>query len=186
MNKLKVLAFSLGLAVFAMGAQIPLPPPSQGVVYDFDKNANFLNYRTYKWVAIPSTEQLDELTASQLIGTLQVELEKKGLTRSDSDKVDLYIGYQIATARQKPSPSENIGASYGSAGGGSVSAGATVNIVHFGQLTLLMYDAARKQLVWRGVVSNSIDAEAKPDKKQKRMGEAIEKLLKKYPPEKKP
>lgn len=43
----------------------------------------------------------------------------------------------------------------------------------------------KKQLVWRGVVSNAIDANAKPDKKQKHMDKAIEKLLKEYPPQKK-
>jgi len=37
----------------------------------------------------------------QLMGTLEMELAKKGLTKSPSDKVDLYIGYQIARANEK-------------------------------------------------------------------------------------
>jgi hypothetical protein len=46
-------------------------------------------------VTIENSQQLDKLTEDQLIGTLQVELSKKGLIKSDSDNTDLYIGYQI-------------------------------------------------------------------------------------------
>jgi len=184
MRNFSLLAFTLFAAVLASAAQLPLPP-SQSVVYDFDKNASFLNYKTYKWVSIPSTEQLDELTAGQLVGTIEVELEKKGLTKTEAENADLYLAYQIASGKRKPLQSENIGGSYGSAGGGSASAGVAVTTVHSGQLTLLIYDAASKKLVWRGVVSNAIDAEAKPDKKQSRMSKGIEKLLKNYPPPRK-
>jgi len=183
-GKFGFLVFMLFLAVLVSVAQFPQLPPLQGTSFDFDKNANFYHYKTYKWVSIPSSEQLDELTASQLIGTLQVELAKRNLTKTDSDSADLYIGYQITTGKQKPQQSETIGASYGSASGASGSAAATVTTVHTGQLTVLMYDAAKKQLVWRGTVSNAIDADAKPDKKQDHMSRGLEKLLKNYPPKK--
>jgi len=39
--------------------------------------------------------------------------------------------------------------------------------------------------VWRGVASKTIDPEAKPEKQQKNLTKAVEKMLKKYPPEKK-
>lgn len=46
-----------------------------------------------------------------------------------------------------------------------------------------MYDRADKRLVWRGKVSKTIDPKAKPDKRQKNIQKAIEKLLKNYPPQ---
>lgn len=158
---------------------------AQGATYDYDKHASFLNYKKYKWVPLPSTEQLDELTASQLVGTLQVELEKKGLTKTDGDDADLFIGYQIANPKAKPLHSENVGTSYGSVGGVMAGGSANVTTVHSGQLVLDIYDAAKKQLVWRGVVADPIDADAKPDKKQKHLSKAVERLLKNYPPPKK-
>jgi hypothetical protein len=179
------LLFMLFAVVSASMAQFPQLAPMQGTNYDFDKNANFYNYKTYKWVSIPSSEQLDELTTGQLLGTLQVELAKKNLTKTDGENADLYIGYQVTSGKQKPSQSEKIGASYGSNGGAAGSAGATMTTVHTGLLTILIYDAAKKQLVWRGTVSNAIDADAKPDKKQDHMSRGIEKLLKNYPPPKK-
>jgi len=152
---------------------------------NFDKSANFLNYKTYKWVSIPSQQQLDELTAAQLVGTLEVELARKGLTKSKSDSADLFIGYQMVRSGNKEQNHYDVGATYGSAGGATGNGGATITTIHSGQLILDMYDATSKKLVWRGVVSNAIDADAKPDKKQKHMDKAVEKLLKDYPPQKK-
>jgi hypothetical protein len=40
--------------------------------------------------------------------------------------------------------------------------------------------------VWWGVLLNAIDAGAAPEKKQKHLDSAIEKLLRDYPPQKKP
>ena len=159
---------------------------AQTEVATFDKNTDFSKYKTYKWVNIPSSQRLDDLTADQLTGTLNVELAKKDLKKANSDKADLFIGYQIVPAKGKHLNHLNLGASYGApAGGTSGSAAATTTVVHSGQLILDMYDANTKQLVWRGMVSDAIEANAKPDKKQKHMDKAVEKLLKGYPPEKK-
>jgi hypothetical protein len=54
--------------------------------------------------------------------------------------------------------------------------------IHVGAIDLDMYDAAKKQLVWEGLVSKAIDPKAKPDKQQKNLEKAVEKLLKNYPP----
>ena len=45
-----------------------------------------------------------------------------------------------------------------------------------------MYDAKDKDLVWRGVVSKTLDPKAKPDKQEKNLTKAVAKLLKNYPP----
>jgi hypothetical protein len=152
---------------------------------DFDKKAPFLGYKTYKWVNIPSAVQLDELTSGQLIGTLQVELEKKGLTRTDAENPDLYIGYQVVGEKEKDKTLKNynIGASYGSVGGGSAT-GAAAMTVHSGRLVLDMYDGGKKQLIWRGVIPDPFNANAKPDQRQKHLSKSIEGLLKHYPPQK--
>jgi hypothetical protein len=48
-----------------------------------------------------------------------------------------------------------------------------------------MYDSAKKELVWRGVASKTIDPKAKPEKQQNNITKAVDKLLKNYPPKKK-
>jgi Domain of unknown function (DUF4136) len=177
----KCFLFALLLLVVVVGTV-----GAQTVNVNFDKNANFLAYKTYKWVTIKNAQQLDDLTAEQLLATVDVELAKKGLTKSNSAKPDLWIGYQMAQSGQKQFTHFNVGASLGSAAGANnATAGAATTTVHSGLLVLDMYESVKQQLVWRGVVADAIDADAKPAKKQKHMDKAIEKLLKDYPPEKK-
>jgi Domain of unknown function (DUF4136) len=159
---------------------------AQGPSTDFARGANFSQYKTYKWVHIKSAQEIDELTAEQLIGTLEVALTKKGLTKSKSEKADLYIGYQITDAKETHGSPYPIGSSYDQvAAAESANSGTPPAMVHTGELTLLFFDAGNKQLVWRSSIYNAIDAEAKPEKKQKHMDAAIEKLLKDFPPAKK-
>jgi hypothetical protein len=159
---------------------------AQNASVNYGKNADFSKYKTYKWVNIENAQHLDDLTADQLAGTVESELAKKGLKKSQTDKADLFIGYQVGRGKEKQLSQYNVGATYGSAAGAtSGTGGATTTVVHTGLLVLDMYDAETKQLIWRGVVANAIDADAKPDKKQKHMDQGVAKLLKDYPPQKK-
>ena len=158
---------------------------AQGADATFDKKTDFSKFKTYKWVTIKDALQLDELTAEQLIGTLDTALAKKGLSNAKSDSPDLLIGYQIVRSGQKHLNDYNVGGAYGSSvGATTATAGVTSATVHSGELVLDMYDATTKQLVWRAVVSKMADADAKPAKKQKQMDKTVEKLLKNYPPAK--
>lgn len=168
---------------------------AQDVRYDFDKDKDFSKYRTYKWVPIKGADQPDELTAKRITSAVDAELATKGLTKTDSDNADLLIGYQTAVGTEKQYTSYNTGWGYGPGwgagwygyGGGmtSTTTYGSTSTVYIGQLDLSMYDPAAKQLVWRGVASKTLDPKAKPEKKEKNIGKAVNKLLKKYPPERK-
>jgi len=54
--------------------------------------------------------------------------------------------------------------------------------IYTGQLAVDFYDSTNRDLVWRGVVSKTIDTKAKPEKQQKNLTKAVAKLRKKYPP----
>jgi hypothetical protein len=45
-----------------------------------------------------------------------------------------------------------------------------------------MYASGQKALVWRGTASKTLDERAKPEKQQKNLTKAVNKLLKNYPP----
>ena len=164
---------------------------AQDVRYDFDKQKDFSKYKTYKWVPIKGADQPDELTSRAITTAIDSELVKKGLTRTDADAADLYVGYQTAIGTEKEFTSYNTGWGYGPGwgggwygygGGGTGTTYSSTSTVYVGQLDLAMYDAVQKQLVWRGTASKTIDPTAKPDKKQKNINKAAEKLLKNYPP----
>ena len=179
----------LTVAMFVVSAT---PAVAQDVRYDFDKDKDFSKYKTYKWVPIKGADLPDELTQKTLTGAIDAQLATKGLTKTDSDNADLFVGYQTALGQEKEFTSYNTGWGYGPGWGGgwygyggmsSTTTYGSTSTVYVGQLDLSMYDPAAKQLVWRGVASKTLDPKAKPEKKEKNITKAVTKLLKKYPPE---
>jgi Domain of unknown function (DUF4136) len=165
---------------------------AQDVRYNFDKDAKFSDFRTYKWVDIKGSDQVNSLVQGQIKAAIDAELATKGLTKTDSDDADLYIGFQtaIGTEKQFNSYSTGWGAGpgwghgwYGGYGGmTSTTTSGSTNTIYVGQLGLDMYESKKHDLVWRGTVSKTIDPKAKPDKQQKNLKKAVAKLLKNYPP----
>jgi hypothetical protein len=162
---------------------------AQDVRYNFDKQANFSGFKTYRWVAIKGAQPLSDLTDRQIKAALDVELSNKGLTLAQGDQADLFIGYQAAIDTEKQFTSYDTGWGYGPGwygggwygGGGGMTTGST-STIYVGQLALDMYAATAKQLVWRGTASKTLDQNAKPEKQQKNLAKAVKKLLKNYPP----
>ncbi len=162
---------------------------AQDVRYNYAAEDNFSKYKTYKWVRIKDAQQLNQLADEQLKSAVDAELAKKGLSRTENDNADLYIGYQVALNQEKQFTSFDSGWGYGPgwgsgwygpAGGGmSTTTSSTINI---GQIDLDMYDPAAKKLVWRGTASKTIDPKAKPEKRQKNLQKGVAKLLKNFPP----
>jgi hypothetical protein len=161
---------------------------AQDVRYNFDKEANFSTFRTYKWVVIKGAHQLADLPDRQVKAAVDAELAKKGLTRSESETADLYIGYQLGIDKEKQYTSFDTGWGYGPGwgggwygGGGGMSTGQT-STIYVGQLALDMYASSPQTLVWRGAASKTLNPKAKPEKQQKNLAKAVTKLLKNYPP----
>jgi len=162
---------------------------AQDVRYDFDKEKDFSKYKTYKWVAIKGADKPDDLTSKKITAAVDADLATKGMTKTEADTADLYIGYQTAIGQEKEFTSYNTGWGYGPGwgggwygGGGMSTTYGSTSTVYVGQLDVSMYDPAQKQLVWRGVATKTLDPKAKPEKKEKNITKAVEKLLKNFPP----
>jgi len=163
---------------------------AQDVRYNFDKNTDFSKFKTYKWVQMKDAVKVDALLDKQIREAFDNELATKGLTKTDADSADLYMGYQAGIGTEKQFTSYNSGWGYGPGwysggwygGGGGMTTGQT-STIYVGQLDVDMYDSANHDLVWRGVASKTIDPKAKPEKQQKNLAKAIKKLLKNYPPQ---
>ena len=173
-----VLAAATGLAL------------AQDTRFNFDAQADFSKFKTYKWVEIKSPEKPDDLTSRQIRDALEAELAKKGLTKTDADSADLFIGYQTAINTEKEINSFDTGWGYGPGwrygyGGMGGMTTATTSTLYVGSLALDMYDASKKQLVWRGTATKTLDTKAKPEKRQKNLQKGAAKLLKNYPPKQK-
>lgn len=178
-----------GIALFLLATGICW---TQDVRYNFDKDADFAKFKTYKWVDLKDATKVDDILDKNIKAAIDAELAAKGLSKTEADKADMYIGYQAAVGQEKQFTSYSTDWGYGGGwyrgGWYGPSSGMTTgqtSTIYTGQLALDMYDSVNKALVWRGVVSKTLDPKAKPEKQQKNLAKSVAKLLKKYPPEKK-
>jgi Domain of unknown function (DUF4136) len=159
---------------------------AQDVHYNFDRQADFSKFKTYKWVVLKNAARLDDLLDKQIKAAVDQELAKKGLTKVEDDSANLYIGYQAAVGQEKEFTSYSsdwgFGGGWYGPGGGSTTTGQT-STIYKGQLAVDMYDSSNHTLVWRGLASKTLDPKAKPDKQEKHLQKTVAKLLKNYPPE---
>ncbi|HTZ31596.1 MAG TPA: DUF4136 domain-containing protein [Methylomirabilota bacterium] len=184
MRRFSLLAF-ICLVIGVAGAT------AQDIRYNYAQDVDFSKFKTYKWVDIKGSDHANELTSKQIMAAIDAELTKKGFTKTDADTADLLIGMQTAIGTEKQFTSYNTGWGYGPGWGGgwygyggmtsSTTTGST-STIYTGQLGIDMYESAKKDLVWRGVASKTIDPKAKPEKQQKNINKAVAKLLKNFPP----
>ena len=164
---------------------------AQDVRYNFDKNADFSKFKTYKWVSLKDAPTVNDLVNKQIIDAVDAELATKGLTKVTDDSANLYIAYQAGVGQEKQFTSFSSDWGYGGGwyrggwygGPGMSTTTGQTSTIFVGQLALDMYDSANKDLAWRGVASKTIDPKAKPEKQQKNLAKAVKKMLKNYPPQ---
>jgi hypothetical protein len=142
---------------------------------------DFSKFHTYKWVTIEGGAHPNQIVDAQIKQAVDSQLAAKGLTKTDSDKADLYIGYQIALDQEKQWNAFGTGGMRWGGGMGT----ATSSTITNGSLVLDMYDPSTKQLVWTGNATKTLDPSGNQEKNQKNLDKAMQKLLKNYPPKQK-
>jgi len=153
----------------------------QDVKYNFMPGTNFAKFHTYKWVAIEGGAHPNQIVDAQIKQSVDSQLGSKGMTKTDDDKADLYLGYQIAVDKEKQWNAYGMGGGVRFGGMGS----ATSSTINVGTFVLDMYDPSQKQLVWTGTATKTIDPSSNQEKNQKNLDKAMDKLLKNYPPKQK-
>ncbi len=158
----------------------------QDTHYNYDRGANFASYKTYQWVDIPGGAVPDQLINRDIKRAIDEQLAQKGLVPVEKD-ADLYIGYQAIISLEKSvnlwGSSNNVGG-LGPLGGGlrTGDVQGQTSTIPVGILVVDLYDIGRKQLIWRGDASKTIDLNRDPDKNYKNLQKAMAKLFKNYPP----
>lgn len=155
---------------------------AQDVTFNSMPGTDFSKFHTYKWVTIEGAKQPNQIIDAQIKQAVDAQLATKGLTKTDNDKADLYIGYQTSLAQQEQWNAYGTGGGYRWGGGMATATSSTINI---GTLVLDMYDPSTKQLVWSGRATKTIDPDNSQEKKQKNLNKAMQKMLKNFPPKQK-
>jgi uncharacterized protein DUF4136 len=153
---------------------------AQDVTYDFDKSADFSKLRSYVWVR--GTPVNDDFNHKRIVAAIDAQLASKGLDKAEgSEGADAYVAYHAAFS----SDLQVNGFSSGWGGyrfGPNRSSTARVEEILIGTLVVDVVDAKTGTILWRGVATKELDVNASPEKRDKNINKAAEKLFKNYPP----
>ena len=153
----------------------------QKVSVDFDKEANFASFKTYTWAK--GTPAPNPLMDQRIIDGIDKQLAAKGLQKLEaSANPDLVVLYHGAVGTETQLNTMNTGG-YGWGyrwGGGMGTSTTTVEKIPVGHLTVDIGDAKTKKLLWMGSASDTLSD--KPEKNEKKINSALEKMFKKFPP----
>jgi hypothetical protein len=166
-------------AVTAM-ALLGTSAAAQDVNYDFDKSADFSSLHDYAWVR--GTPVNDELNHRRIVEAIDEQLAAKGLHRADGrNDADVLIAYHAVFARDLAIHGMSSGwGGYRLAP--SRSGSARVEQVVVGTLVVEVIDAKTGSTIWRGIATREVDVNASPEKREKNIDKATQKLFKHYPP----
>lgn len=153
----------------------------QKVNVDFDKEANFASFKTYTWAE--GTPAKNPLMDQRIRDGIDKQLAAKGVQKAEaSANPDLVVLYHAAVGTETQLNTMNTGG-YGWGyrwGGGMGTSTTTVEKIPVGQLTVDIGDTKTKKLLWMGNASDTLSD--KPEKNEKKINNALEKMFKKFPP----
>lgn len=152
---------------------------AQDVTYNFMPGTDFTKFHTYKWVTVQGATYPNQILDAEIKDAINSQLQGKGLTLTDSDKADLYIGYQTSMDQQRQWNAYGMGGGWRLGGGMGTATSSTIDV---GTLVLDMYDPSTKTLVWTGRATKTLNPSSNQEKNVKDLDKAMQKLLKNYPP----
>jgi hypothetical protein len=166
------IGLALALAVFGVAG-------AQDVTTNSMPGTNFSQFHTYKWVTVQGAQYPNQITDQEIKDAVNSQLSAKGLTLTTADNADLYVAYQVSLSQQQQWNAYGMGGGYRWGGGMATATSSTINV---GTLVLDMYDPSKKQLVWTGRATKTLNPSNNQQKNQERLNKAMAKLLKNFPP----
>lgn len=162
--------------------------PSLKVTSDYDKQANFSQYKTFAVDTFRMNQRISQLNTNRITNAIKAELVKKGFTESSTNP-DLKVNVSAILKDQKSVSSTTDYYGYGGVyrpwawGGGLGATGyTTYNVQNYkdGSLIIDIADAKSNNLIWEGIGNEEIDKPLKDPDTQ--IPAAIASIMKGFPP----
>jgi len=155
-----------------------------GVQYDYDKQADFKSLKTYDWMTVPEKADIDSLNVERVKKAVNAELQAKGLMMT-SKNPDFLIAEHMGKKDKVQVTNWNYG--YGphvGYRGGYYGGRGGVSTYEYeeGSLILDFVDAKSNKMIWRGVAKAEVQKTNSPEKAEKLINEAVQEILKNFPP----
>jgi hypothetical protein len=172
----KIVFVLIGLMLFSSGRA-----SAQQVKTDYDRSANFAQYKTYSWEHVKTQDALD---VDRIKSAVNTALAARGWTQVDSNGDVSIVAMEITREQQTLNTFYNgFGGGWGwrrFGGGGFGDATTTTETYKVGTVVVDLFDTKTKQLIWRGSSSDTLSNNS--DKNIKNLDKGVEKMFKQFPP----
>jgi hypothetical protein len=158
------------------------------VSYDYDKQADFTKYKTYKIAEEVYQSNIPQLDRDRIIRAVEGELQKRGFTKSETP--DVLVDFHVKLQQQQSATATTIGG-YGGYGGygpyrygfspGFSTTSIDVNTYVEGTLFVNLVDTGIQKLVWQGRGTKTLDEDASAEKREANINKAVSYMFQKYP-----
>ena len=154
---------------------------AQQVKTDYDRSANFSQYKTYSWEHVKTKDALD---VDRIKSAVNATLAAKGWTQVDSGGDVSIVAVEMTRDQQTLNTFYNgFGGGWGwrrFGGGGFGNATTTTETYKVGTVVVDLFDTKTKELIWRGTSSDTLSNNS--DKNIKNLNKGVEKMFKQFPP----
>ena len=154
--------------------------------YNPEAAPNFSAYQTYAWLSQPNRQDpsaYDALTEGRVRRAVDNSLSAGGYRKLTSGAPDFLVAWTAAIEGKVDVTMVNGYYGYGYRGWGAWSAEPMVREYDEGTLILDVIDAESRELVWRGVAQAKVSQNSSPDKRGRRINEAVRRILANFPPQ---
>ncbi len=151
------------------------------VTFDYEKSANFNNYKSYNYYDDMKTG-MNELDTKRLIKALDAAMQIKGYSRTDNP--DFFIDIGSSEYQQQSNNNMVVGAGTGGGNvGGGISVGIPVGQPKMGrQIVIEFVDERGIGLFWQAISESSYNPNASPEKREAQFAAIVAKIIEGYPP----
>lgn len=148
---------------------------------DYDKKANFENYKSYAYLKSGVDKaEISDLDKKRILYAIDEVMATKGFTKSENPDVLVSI---FTKERERVDVYNNVGFGWGWGWNPWWGMGySNVSTSPEGILFIDIIDAYTKELVWQGEGSGYLTKNT--EKKEERIKEFVSKILEQYPPQK--
>ena len=151
---------------------------AQQVKTDYDRTADFNQYKTYSWQKVQTP---DPLWVDRIKEAVNSALAAKGWTQVPSGGNVAIVAIEMTQNQQTLDTFYNGFGGGWRWGGGFGDATTTVQNYKVGTLVVDLFDANTKKLIWRGSSSDTLSD--KSDKNIKNLDKGVQKMFNHFPPE---
>jgi hypothetical protein len=153
---------------------------AQQVKTDYDRGANFAQYKTYSWEHVKTKDPLD---VDRIKSAVNAALAAKGWTQVDSGGDVSVVAMEVTSTQQTLNTFyDGLGGGWGwrRFGGGFGEATTTTDTYKVGTVVVDLFDTKTKELIWRGSSSGTLSNNS--DKNIKNLDKGVDKMFKHFPP----